>query len=205
MSEPSGKNSSQAKPSPGDRVSAGDAVGGRRAFGAEVLALVCGGLATLTPVAAGLWMFLDPLRKRSAAAEFLPVAQASSIPADGVPRQFPVVADRLDAWTGFASEPIGAVYLCRQKVSGPEQGSGEVQAFSATCPHAGCFVEIDPVEKCFRCPCHNSKFTFDGSMVAPSPSPRAMDALECRIEKNGEVVVKWENFYTGIAGKVPRL
>jgi len=192
------KNLPATSPSTGDPLSAGDSAGGRRAFGAKALALVCGGLATLTPLAAGVWMFLDPLRRRGAVAEFLPVTKTSSIPADGVPRQFPVVADRLDAWTGFAGEPIGAVYLCRQKVS------GQVQALSATCPHAGCFVEIDPVERCFRCPCHNSKFTFDGRMVAPSPSPRAMDSLECRIGKNGEVIVKWENFYTGIAGKVPR-
>jgi Rieske Fe-S protein len=108
------------------------------------------------------------------------------------------VADRVDAWTGFAAEPIGAVYLCRQK------GSQTVEALSATCPHAGCFVEIDKAEKCFRCPCHNSRFTIDGGIVAPSPSPRAMDGLECQVGKNGAVAVKWQNFYTGIAEKVAR-
>ena len=51
---------------------AGD-VAGRRNFFAEAMALVCGGLAILTPVAAGVWMFLDPLRRRGEAATFLPV------------------------------------------------------------------------------------------------------------------------------------
>ena len=170
----------------------------RRGFMTKLLAIVCGGLATLPPVLAGVWMFLDPLRRRGAAATFLPVTDLASVPDDGIPRQFAVVADRVDAWTGFAAEPIGAVYLRREK------GSDTVEALSATCPHAGCFVEIESQERCFRCPCHNSKFTLDGGMVAPSPSPRAMDGLECQVAKNGEVAVKWQNFYTGIAEKVAR-
>jgi len=170
----------------------------RRSFLTKVAAIVCGGLATLPPVAAGIWMFLDPLSRRGAAATFLPVTELSSVPDDGLPRQFAVVSDRVDAWTGFAAEPIGAVYLRR------EQGSNTVQALSATCPHAGCFVEIESQERFFRCPCHNSKFTFDGGMVAPSPSPRAMDDLECSVAKNGSIAVKWQNFYTGVAEKVAR-
>ena len=200
---PSGKRRNHPTKTPVADVSkitgphAGDAAG-RRNFFVEAMALVCGGLATLTPVAAGVWMFLDPLRRRSEAATFLPVTELKSLPDDGVPRQFAVVADRIDAWTGFAAEPIGAVYLRRKK------GSDEVEALSATCPHAGCFVQIDPEEKCFRCPCHSSRFTVDGQMVAPSPSPRAMDGLACRVDNNGGVAVKWQNFYTGIADKVAK-
>jgi len=170
----------------------------RRGFLTKLSALVAGGLATLAPVGVGLWAFLDPLRRTSGAATFLPVAELSAVPDDGVPRQFPVIADRIDAWTGFAAEPIGAIYLRREK------GSREVEALSATCPHAGCFVEIESTGRCFRCPCHNSSFTLDGGIVPPSPSPRAMDALECRVADNGTIEVKWENFYTGIADKVAR-
>jgi Rieske Fe-S protein len=171
---------------------------GRRGAVAKLLAMLCGGLATLPPLVAGGWNFLDPLRRRSAAATFLPVTDVASVPDDGLPRQFAVVAERADAWTGFAAEPIGAVYLRREK------GSDTVEALSATCPHAGCFVEMEPQERCFRCPCHNSRFMLDGGIVAPSPSPRAMDGLECRVGKNGEIAVKWQNFYTGIAEKVAR-
>ena len=138
------------------------------------------------------------LRRASAAgkAAFLPVADLAAIPDDGVPRQFPVIADRVDAWTGFASEPVGAVYLSRP------QGSREVRALSATCPHAGCFVDLEKATQCFRCPCHNSSFTLDGSIVNPSPSPRAMDELECRVGGNGQVEVKWQKFRAGVAAKV---
>jgi len=170
----------------------------RRGFLAKAVALAAGGLATLLPAGAGLWVLLDPLRRKSAAAAFLPVSELGAIPDDGVPRQFPVITDRVDAWTGFAAEPVGAVYLRREK------GSDVVQALSATCPHAGCFVEMESTRHCFRCPCHNSSFTLDGGIVEPSPSPRPMDELECRVVGGGVVEVKWENFYTGIADKKAR-
>lgn len=168
----------------------------RRGFLTKVLAMVCGGAAVVPPVAAGLWAFLDPLSRRSSAAKFLPVTELSALPADGIPRQFAVISDRVDAWTGFAAEPIGAVYLRREK------GSDTVEALSATCPHAGCFVEMADANRCFRCPCHNSAFTLDGGIVHPSPSPRPMDTLECRVGKNGEIEVKFEKFRAGIADKV---
>jgi Rieske Fe-S protein len=163
---------------------------------AKVVAVACGGLATIPPVVAGLWAFLDPLRRTRGAASFLSVADLAAIPDDGLPRQFPVIADRVDAWTGFAAEPVGAVYLSR------EQGSREVRALSATCPHAGCSVEMAPGGRCFRCPCHNSEFTFDGGIVPPSPSPRAMDALECEVGRDGAVAVQWRKFRAGVAAKV---
>ena len=94
----------------------------RRGFLAKLAAVTAGGLATLAPVAVGVWSFLDPLRRKGAAAVFLPVTELSAIPDDGVPRQFAVVAERVDAWTGFPREPIGAVYLRR------EQGSRQVEA-----------------------------------------------------------------------------
>jgi menaquinol-cytochrome c reductase iron-sulfur subunit len=170
------------------------AVDSRRGFLAKAAAVACGGLATLAPVAAGVWAFLDPLRRKGAAAAFLPVTELSAIPDDGVPRQFAVVAERIDAWTGFPREPIGAVYLRREK------GSRQVEALTATCPHAGCFIELEGTRG-FRCPCHNSTFTLDGGIVQPSPSPRPMDTLECRVGDAGDVAVKWQNFRTGIAAK----
>jgi Rieske Fe-S protein len=170
----------------------------RRGFLAKAAAIACGSLATLTPLAAGVWAFLDPLRRRAAAAKAITVAELSAVPADGLPRRFPVVTDRKDAWTGYAAEPVGAVWLRR------EAGSDEVQALSATCPHAGCSVEMAPGGNCFRCPCHNSEFTFAGGIMEPSPSPRPMDALDCQVGPDGAVSVRWQVFLAGVAGKVAK-
>ena len=59
----------------------------RRGFLTKVLAVLCGGAATLPPLAAGVWAFLDPLSRKGGGAKFLPVTELSAIPDDGVPRQ----------------------------------------------------------------------------------------------------------------------
>jgi Rieske Fe-S protein len=168
----------------------------RRGFMTRLWAVLVGGFILLVPAASSLALFLDPLRRRSAKAGFLRVATLSALPDDGVPRQFAVVGERIDAWNR-SREPLGAVYLRRQ--SGQEQP----ECLSAICPHAGCFVAYDAELDQFKCPCHNSCFALDGAIVPPSPSPRAMDSLECKVEAD-EILVQYENFYTGKADKVAK-
>lgn len=166
----------------------------RRGFFTNAVTLVLGGLVGLVPLASGLAVFFDPLRRKSQAGKFLRVASLEAVPDDGIPRQFPVVAQRVDAWTQSV-EPIGAVYLRRTK------GQDQLECLTATCPHAGCFVAYDAPTNTFKCPCHNSSFTVEGQIIEPSPSPRAMDALPCKIDQQ-EILVKYENFYTGKAEQV---
>jgi Rieske Fe-S protein len=42
---------------------------------------------------------------------------------------------------------------------------GQVNHFSATCPHMGCTVAYNSTEKTFDCPCHGSRFTGAGKAV----------------------------------------
>jgi len=139
---------------------------------------------------------LDPVRRRRAQGSdggktFLRVATVESLPPDGTPMQVPVIADLTDAWNRESNQPIGAVYLLRT-----ENG---VRCFNAICPHAGCFVSYVNDRKFFQCPCHKSSFQPDGSIIAPSPSPRAMDELDVDPEKlaAGEVWVRFVNYLPG--------
>jgi Rieske Fe-S protein len=169
----------------------------RRSFLTKVWAVVIGGFIMVVPAASGLAVFLDPLRRKSKAASLIPVAPLAAVPDDGIPRQFPVVAERVDAWNE-STQPIGAVYLRRKP------GEAVPECLTATCPHAGCFVAYDGPTNTFKCPCHNSSFAVDGAIIEPSPSPRAMDTLECEVNQE-EILVKFENFYTGKADKVVKL
>ena len=38
-------------------------------------------------------------------------------------------------------------------------------AIDPTCTHAGCFVEWEDTENAFVCPCHQSKFEQDGTLI----------------------------------------
>jgi Rieske Fe-S protein len=180
----------------------------RRNFVTKALATVIGGVIGLVPFVAGLFTFFDPLRARGTNASgankgrLIRVAPLSAVPADGVPRQFPVIADKDDAWNRFPDQAIGAVFLRR---TSPDS---DVQAFNATCPHAGCFVAYRTDREVFVCPCHASAFGVDGEMIQPTPSPRALDTLDSEIrDVNGqqEIWVWFQDFCTGIAKKKPKI
>jgi len=168
----------------------------RRGFLKKFCALVIGAVLGLVPVAAGVRMFLDPLRRRSAGGDFVRVASLDALPADGVPRKFSILADREDAWNQFHQVPVGAVYLRRTAAGKPE-------ALNVVCPHAGCFVDFIPGRGKFLCPCHNSLFGVDGSIADPkSPASRGLDTLEVEVRNEREVWVRFQNFEAGKAVKV---
>ena len=169
---------------------------GRRDFLKKLWAGLIGAIVGLFPVGAGLAVFLDPLRRKTAASGAIRVTTLKAVPNDGVPRKFPAITDRVDAWNRTPQVPIGAVYLRRT-------GDQTVEALNVVCPHAGGFVDYVPSSNCFVCPLHNSRFALDGKISDPkSPAPRPMDSLEVEI-RNGEIWVKFQNFQSGPSKKLP--
>ncbi|MBI1345458.1 Rieske 2Fe-2S domain-containing protein [bacterium] len=170
----------------------------RRNFLAAAAAVATGAVVALTPLAAGLAFFLDPLLKRrpsmrGADAEgYLPVANLTELPDDGTPLRFALSADKLDAWNLFRNQTIGTVYLRKL--------AGQVIAFNDTCPHLGCKVDYKAATQTFFCPCHASSFKLDGERENLIP-PRGMDTLEVKVDLENRVWVKYENFQRGVAAK----
>lgn len=165
----------------------------RRNFLTESSAVVIGGVVAVCPVAIGMVPFFDPLRRGSGGPKEIRVAPLEAVPDDGVPRRFPIITDQVDGWTTIKNEPIGAVYLMREK------DSPTVHALNAVCPHAGCFVGYSAAKKLFECPCHTSAFAIDGKrrLDLSQVPPRDMDKLSCEV-RDGAVWVKFQNFVTGI-------
>lgn len=191
-----------AAPAPSP-VSTHDEAHPRRGFFAKFAAVLIGGLVGVFPFLAGVVAFCDPLRRGAGQTSAIRLATLDSLPDDGIPRPFPVISDRQDAWTHYPPEPIGAVYLIR------DPGQSTVRAFNATCPHAGCFVGYLAAKKYFRCPCHTSAFDLEGHILSDVSrvSPRDMDSLDCevrQVEGVGEIWVKFQNFQTGIPEKIAK-
>lgn len=183
------------KPEP---ASAGET---RRDFCVKAGSVVIGGLITAVPAVAGVAVVLDPLRRKSNGGEFIRVTSLEALPGDGVPRHFPVLSSKTDAWTRTALTPIGAIYLRRE-------GDRKPVALNVTCPHAGCPVDFVPekngAKPGFYCPCHNSSFSVNGKVSDPqSPAARGLDELEVQIRNEKEVWVKFQNFHAGPAEKIP--
>jgi len=168
----------------------------RRNFLAKALALALGSLAYAVPALAGIVAFLNPLRQKSQAGQFLRVGSLDMLPEDGTPLEVSIVADRTDAWNRFPNEPIGAVFLRRT-------GKDVVEALNVVCPHAGCSVQHQEGSGKLFCPCHGATFDLAGKRLdETSPSPRDLDTLEAEIRNGTEVWVRFQNFRTGIAEKV---
>jgi menaquinol-cytochrome c reductase iron-sulfur subunit len=169
----------------------------RRDFVKKFLSGLISSVLGLIPLGAGVTVLLDPLRRRSSSAGLVRVASLEALPADGIPRQFPVLATRVDAWNTFSQVPIGAVYLRRTS-------DGKVQAFNVVCPHAGCFVDFLTEPGHYHCPCHNSTFSIAGKIDDPSsPAARGLDALDVEVRGGEEIWVKFQNFQAGRAEKIP--
>jgi menaquinol-cytochrome c reductase iron-sulfur subunit len=169
----------------------------RRSFLKGALAVLIGGLALLAAPWTGARVFLQPMRRKTRPGTWVRVATLSALPADGVPRRFPVVSDQVNAWTTLPQVPVGAVFLRRS-------GEQSVEALSVVCPHAGCLVDYRSASGGYFCPCHNSTFALDGKVNdTRSPSPRGLDGLSVEIRGQGEVWVRWETFRTGTEQKLP--
>jgi menaquinol-cytochrome c reductase iron-sulfur subunit len=168
--------------------------GERRDFIKQASAVAVGTAAGVVPVVAGLATLLDPLGRTGGALEKSFITNLSRLPEDGTPVKFPIIARRVDAWNQYEAA-VGSIYLRRTE-------NGGVQALNTTCPHAGCAIDFRGETRKFFCPCHNSSFKLDGSLLeVKSPSPRGMDGLEVEIRGDGEVWVLFQNFQTGTAAK----
>jgi menaquinol-cytochrome c reductase iron-sulfur subunit len=107
----------------------------------------------------------------------------------GEPRRLEVVGDERDAFTLTRDQTLGSVWLIRSE--------GGVAAFSATCPHLGCAIDVTADRKAFACPCHTSRFALGGEAES-GPSPRGMDPLQVRVV-DGYVEVDFRRFKTGLS------
>lgn len=161
--------------------------------------MLFGCLLLVFPFAASLVSFFAPLRRSGGGVRDLRIVSLDAVPDDGVPRRFPVIAKLTDAWTNYGKEPIGSVWLVR------DQGTDNVLALNAICPHAGCMVGFVSDKDLFVCPCHTSAFDTHGKRrldISKVP-PRDMDSLVCDVRK-GEVWVQFRNFQPGHAQKIPK-
>ena len=178
-----------------ENVATEDNQGERRGF-IKFLCFVIGGIVSAVPFGAGIWAYINPLtREKGVDGDgFLKITSLDAIPDDGTPAKFSVIADKEDAWNKFKNISVGAIYLRKE--------AGKVKALHTVCPHLGCFIDYRATKSDFFCPCHNSNFKLDGSIVS-GVSPRPMDPLEIEIRNKVEVWVKFQNYQPGHDHPIP--
>ncbi|MCW5976792.1 MAG: Rieske 2Fe-2S domain-containing protein [Bryobacteraceae bacterium] len=71
------------------------------------------------------------------------------------------------------------------------RGERGFHAISSVCTHLGCIVAHTEDEG-FSCPCHGSRFTADGAVIA-GPAPSALPWLELALAPDGQLQVNAES------------
>jgi menaquinol-cytochrome c reductase iron-sulfur subunit len=77
-----------------------------------------------------------------------------------------------------------------------KQAGGQVTVYSPMCPHLGCGYHWDNGEGKFKCPCHNSVYALDGTVLG-GPAPRRLDVLPSKVE-HGKLLVIYKEFKAGL-------
>ncbi len=170
----------------------------RRGFLGFATAAV-GGVIGLVLAVPGAAYVLSPLRKKGQERGFHTLTRLNQLEV-GVPRSFSIIEERQDAWIKYPREPVGSVWLIRQK----EGVKPPVIAFTSECPHLGCAINLTADGKNFLCPCHTSAFELSGKPTNQVP-PRPMDQLEVEIAPGDdpEIRVKFQRFRTQSEERTP--
>lgn len=150
--------------------------------------------AVAIPTGIGAVFSLDPIlrKKASTGPRRDRVTSLESLPDDGTPVDFPVLADKVDAWNRFTKTEIGRVWLRKMP-------NGQVLAWNAKCPHVGGLIDYKPGSDEFICPLHHSLFDTEGKRIN-EVAPRAMDTLDAEVE-DGVVYVAYADFKLNVTDK----
>lgn len=81
----------------------------------------------------------------------------------------------------------GLLFSREQKVIVIADTSGKAIAFNPTCNHQGCLVDWDQTQEQFICPCHNSIFATDGTLIS-GPATEALPPLNLTLEGDNILV-----------------
>ena len=62
------------------------------------------------------------------------------------------------------------------------------RVYSSHCTHLGCILKYDEKTGTFRCPCHGSEFSIDGSVIH-GPAKKSLRRLDYTL-KNNKIVIE---------------
>jgi Rieske Fe-S protein len=101
---------------------------------------------------------------------FKPLTSAKDFVVENVDVAQHFVGDRLGAqeeenFPDLLEGEGQVIELDGEKVAVCKLEDGARHAVSATCTHMGCIVTWNSAEKSWDCPCHGSRFNYDGTVI----------------------------------------
>ena len=141
----------------------------RRGFLSGVIYILAALIGAALGAPTTLYLFVPPrLRK---AVQWVEAADVSQLDSDQ-PQELTFRRTRIDGWKMTSEKASVWVVKLSDK---------NVVAYSPWCTHLGCAYHWDTEAREFQCPCHDSIFSKDGSVLA-GPAPRPLDRYEVKLE-----------------------
>ncbi|RMH05825.1 MAG: ubiquinol-cytochrome c reductase iron-sulfur subunit [Nitrospirae bacterium] len=161
---------------------------GRRTF----LAWVSGSIAAMIGLTVGIpligYTILPALKRRKP--EWTEIGTVDDLQPEA-PKEMTCMYSVADGWQKTT---------VRKTVWAVKRRTGEITVYSPLCTHLGCGYRWEPERHQFHCPCHNSIFAIDGSVLA-GPAPRPLDTLPVKVER-GRIWVIYKEFKAGTSVKI---
>lgn len=99
------------------------------------------------------------------------VSDRISTPKAGSKDELPEKSGEVVEWNG-------------EKIALYKDDKGATHAVSAVCTHMGCLVHWNTAERSWDCPCHGSRFNYDGQVIQ-GPANQDLKAVELQDKKEG--------------------
>jgi menaquinol-cytochrome c reductase iron-sulfur subunit len=127
------------------------------------------GIALAAPATAYL-LVADDSKQRDSFVEAANLTQLKI----GKPEEVRFERTRVDGWRSFQEKAIAWVVRTSQD---------KVVAYSPQCTHLGCAYHWEESGGQFVCPCHGSRFSIDGKVLA-GPASRPLDRYPVQVENS---------------------
>jgi menaquinol-cytochrome c reductase iron-sulfur subunit len=147
----------------------------RRGFYLTVINLLGAALGAAVAIPAAAYLLIRP--KGAADEGWSEVAQLDQLKV-GKPEQILYVRKRVDGWHKVTEKV--ATWLVKTD-------EHTVVAFNPACTHLACPYHWDDKAHQFACPCHDSKFSIEGKVLA-GPAPRPLDRYVAKVE-DGKILI----------------
>ena len=126
-------------------------------------------IAAALGVPAAIYLLFPPKIRQSD--QWVEVGDVTTLSPD-TPTEMTFRRNRTDGWKVTSEKATAWI------VKHPDSS---ITAFGPQCTHLGCAYHWDEGKTEFICPCHNSFFSIDGSVIS-GPAPRPLDRYETRVD-----------------------
>lgn len=139
----------------------------RRRFMSAVIGGFAGVVALALGIPSAVYLF-KPRRKSKT--DWMDAGEIVADAKDG-PREITFRHNRVDGWKIYST--MESAWLAKGS-------SGNLLAFSPWCTHLGCAYRWEPRRNEFTCPCHGSRFSLDGEVLA-GPASKPLERYQIKL------------------------